>query len=640
MRYRLTSTDASHVFELFGSAPLVVGRAPTSDFAIIDPTISRRHAELQVDDAGDVEVRDLGSSNGTFVNGTRVESAKLATGDLVTFGKVAFRLQQVTTPSPSLSRSTPTILRQLSLREPNAAIAAVDKSQQKLAKLLEVSKGLGKAADIDGLLEKIVEYAYQILDVDRVAILLADESGELTPKIARDKRGADSTRAVPQSIARTAVSNKVAILSDNAGEDTRFGGPSIVMQQVRSTICCPLVGSEEKVLGVLYVDNVTTAHRFSDDDLEFCVGFAGIAAVAIENGQFAQRIQRELIARNNFERFFAPQLAKRIAESADSVKLGGEKRNVAVLFSDIRGFTPLSETMSPEEIAHLLTEYFTQMVECVFRHDGTLDKFMGDAVMAQWGAPIGGADDADKAMRAAIEMMHALDDLNVRWQTEGRPPLQIGIGLNYGEAFAGNIGSERRLEFTVIGDTVNTAHRLCSAAGRGEILLTDEMRRALLTPPALAECPPMELRGKSQPCPVFRVVLYLWLATTSLWTSCFSAWRAPRSWRARPSPPSSKICCATVRSTRMAPVIRARADSLVAGSPMPYRCRQASPSSSATAGTAERWRRCDEICSFRPPARRTSFARRSGFAPPASRRRRFSPMWSIALAHCCAAPTW
>src|SRR5262249_23277827 len=156
-----------------------------------------------------------------------------------------------------------------------------------------VSKGLGRATDIDSLLDKIVRYAYQILDVDRVAILLADEDGELRPKIARDKRGGDSARAVPQSIARTALNDKVAILSDNAGEDTRFGGQSILMQQIRSAICVPLIGAEEKALGILYVDNVTATHRFSDDDFEFCIAFAGIAAVAIENSEYALRIQRE-----------------------------------------------------------------------------------------------------------------------------------------------------------------------------------------------------------------------------------------------------------------------------------------------------------------------------------------------------------
>ena len=150
-----------------------------------------------------------------------------------------------------------------------------------------------------------------------------------------------------------------------------------------------------------------------------------------------------------------------------------------MLFSDIRGFTALSETMRPDDMASLLTEYFTQMVDCVFRHDGTLDKFIGDAVMAQWGAPIGGPDDADKAMAAAIDMIHELDKLNAHWRAAGRPELQIGIGLNFGEAFAGNIGSERRLEFTVIGDTVNTASRLCDAAGPREILMSDDFRRAL-----------------------------------------------------------------------------------------------------------------------------------------------------------------
>jgi adenylate cyclase len=145
------------------------------------------------------------------------------------------------------------------------------------------------------------------------------------------------------------------------------------------------------------------------------------------------------------------------------------------------------------------------MVECVFRHGGTLDKFIGDAVMAQWGAPIGSPDDPDQAMAAAIEMMVELQKLNVKWAEQGRPALQIGIGLNYGEAFAGNIGSERRLEFTVIGDTVNTASRLCGKAEAAEILISDEMRKMLTSPPPLAECPPMKLKNKSQPVKVYRV---------------------------------------------------------------------------------------------------------------------------------------
>src|SRR5512146_2999970 len=504
MAYRLTSTDASYSFELRDHASLIVGRAPASDIPVIDPTISRRHAEIALDEGGHaIVVRDLGSSNGTFVNGTRVESAPLAPGDIVAFGKVSFRIQETephgaTNGAAAEPQPGATIVRPISVSDTSShRLAAVDKNRQKLATLLEVSKGLGKAADIDSLLDKIVEYAYQVLEDDR---------GELIPKIARDRRGDDATRTVPRSIARTALKDKVAILTDNAGEDSRFGGNSIVMQRVRSAICVPLIGSEDRALGVLYVDHVTSSSQFSEDDFEFCIAFAGIAAVAIENGQFAQRIQRELLTRSNFERFFAPQLAKRIAESSETLKLGGEKRPIAVLFSDIRGFTALAESMRPDDMASLLTEYFTAMVECVFRHDGTLDKFMGDSIMAEWGAPIGGDSDADHAMAAAVDMMRELDELNVSWRAAGKPELHIGIGLNYGEAFAGTIGSERRLEFTVIGDTVNTAHRLCSAAEAGEILITDDFRRALREPPALVECPPMVLKNKANPVSVYRVV--------------------------------------------------------------------------------------------------------------------------------------
>ncbi|MDB4908672.1 MAG: adenylyl cyclase class-3/4/guanylyl cyclase [Gemmatimonadetes bacterium] len=528
MRYKLIAADNVTHFDLRTGAPLVVGRAPTSDIPVFDPTISRRHAEVVVNDEG-VHVRDLGSSNGTFLNGAKIETASLALGDNITFGKVAFtlgRIMETPAPQPVVEKAQDappgaTIVRSVPIvpggtvvgmraatpgaaGAGGAAAAQPDLTQQKLSILLEVSKGLGRAVDTDSMLEKIVEYAYQILDVDRVAILLMDEAGELQPKIGRDKRGTDQPRAVPQSIARVAVQDKVAILSDNAGEDQRFGGASILMQQIRSAVCAPLVASEDRVLGVIYVDNIST-HRFKEDDLEFVVAFAGIAAVAIENSQFAERIRKELLARSNFERYFTPQLAARIASSAEGTKLGGDKRPVAVLFSDIRGFTALSETMLPDEMASILNQYFSEMVDCVFRNNGTLDKFIGDAVMAQWGAPIHTPEDADSAMQAAIEMMHELDKLNARWKAEGHPELQIGIGLNYGEAFAGNIGSERRLEYTVIGDTVNTASRLCGAADGGEILLSEDMKRVLTKVPELDECPPMELKGKSQPVPVYRV---------------------------------------------------------------------------------------------------------------------------------------
>ncbi|HEY7861840.1 MAG TPA: adenylate/guanylate cyclase domain-containing protein, partial [Gemmatimonadaceae bacterium] len=471
-----------------------------------------------------------------FVNGVRVESASVSIGDELTFGKVPFRLTAVEAPpapppglvDESTRSATPladaTVLRQrafnsadghlssvfraanLAEARGHAALDGAARTEKKLALLLEVSKGLSRAVDVNALLDKITELVFQILDVDRVAIELIDASGARVPTIARDRQGPVTGKAVPQSIARMVVDEKVAVLSDNAPEDQRFGGQSILMQSVRSAMCAPLIGTEDVVQGVLYVDNITTTHRFGDEDLEFLTAFSNIAAVALENSRFAERIRHETIVRGNFERFFAPRLAAQIAGSAHTLKLGGDKSTVAVLFSDIRGFTALSESMTPDEVASLLSEYFSVMVEIVFRHGGTLDKFIGDAVMAQWGAPISASDDADRAMDAALDMMRELETLNERWTTERRPRLGIGIGLSFGESFAGYIGSERRLEYTVIGDVVNVANRLCSEAGSGEILITDALRQALSDPPPMRERGTMELKGKSQGTPVYSVI--------------------------------------------------------------------------------------------------------------------------------------
>jgi adenylate cyclase len=531
MPFSLLSADGQSRHDVRDGAPMLVGRAPTCDVPVFDPTVSRRHAELSLV-AGGVKVQDLGSANGTFVNGDKITERTAKHGDVVTFGKVVFKLQDSAPPRPVMAGAPAgaTIVRSIKggstsfgipvaelealKQQPGTgeqtaeAVNAIKRVQDKLTTLLVVSQQLGKVTDLKQLFGEIVKKAQETLNVDRVAIMLVDDQGNLVTQKAEDKRGVDQERAVPQSIARQAAQNKEAILTDNAGEDTRFAqGASIMMQQVRSAICVPFVKSNDEVIGVLYLDNVSASHRFTEDDLSYCIAFASIVGTAIEREQFMQQIQRELVVRNNFQRYFAPALAERIASAGGGVTLGGEKRRIAVLFSDIRGFTALSETMNPDDMANLLTEYFTEMVECVFDKGGTLDKFIGDAVMAQWGAPLGDPRDPDHAMDAAIKMIRELDTLNGRWRAAGKPELQIGIGLNVGEAFAGNIGSERRMEYTVIGDTVNTASRLCSAAGPREILISDEFRRALTTPPKLTEMPPMELKGKSQPVPVYRVVL-------------------------------------------------------------------------------------------------------------------------------------
>ncbi len=536
MTLKLVSFTGDQDFELTAGQTYVVGRAVTSDIPIFDPTISRRHAELAVSSTG-VFLKDLGSSNGTFINGERVTEGTVEPGNSVTFGKVVFQLKspdmgsgRLITTGQNLPHPGGTIVKQVAMSGGVPAVivgdvaaaaagkeagagqlkvagaSTAERNARKLALLLDVSQKLSGELDLDKLLGRVVETTFDIMGVDRVSVLLSTDSGELVPRVSKSRLGDGSSQHVPRSIARKAVEERVAILTDNAVADDRFkGGQSILLQSVRSAMCIPLMASAEQVLGILYVDNLTATNSFNDEDLQFLIAFGGLAAIAIKNSRFADQIQRQAMVRSNFERYFAPNVAAEIAQQQGAVKLGGDKRPVTILFSDIRGFTSMSEHMNPDAIASLLSDYFTEMVDIIFANGGTLDKFIGDAIMALWGAPIPHADDPDRAVQAAIAMQRAITSLNEEWTGAGRPSIGVGIGINYGETFAGNIGSHLRLEYTVIGDAVNVASRLCSNAKAGEILISDPLYKMLKQKPPVESRDPLSVKNRAQAVPVWRV---------------------------------------------------------------------------------------------------------------------------------------
>ena len=213
----------------------------------------------------------------------------------------------------------------------------------------------------------------------------------------------------------------------------------------------------------------------------------------------------EAVVNERLRRFFSPEIATRIATEPEIVVRAAECR-VTVLISDISGFTSLASRMPPQQVVDLLNGYFPRMVDIIFRHGGTLEKFVGDAVLAVWGAPVGRPDDADRAVAAAVEMQAAVFALNERRIAAGEAPLGVHIGIATGPAAAGYIGTDSYIQYAVIGDTTNVASRICSGAGRDEILVGEETR-AQLSPGrfALEPAPPISAKGKDEPVPVYRV---------------------------------------------------------------------------------------------------------------------------------------
>jgi adenylate cyclase len=351
-----------------------------------------------------------------------------------------------------------------------------------------------------------------------VVALLADES--LDGKIldyslypiavrARDKNFENLTEklTLSRTITQKVMREKVAVLSQDARSDEQFqGSESIVSQGVRSTICAPLI-TESHVHGVVYADRLDPFASFTTDDLELITAVAAQTAVTVEMIKAHKRLAKEEVARANYSRFMPEYVVKQLLEKPDSFKLGGTNQKITVLFADIRGFTTLaeSEKENPEKIVSLLNRYFSLMTEIIFAHGGTLDKYIGDGLMALFGAPNATADDAKNALKAAVEMQKNLVNLNSELLAEGFQQIGIGIGLHTGEATIGYFGSEKRSEYTAIGDTVNLASRLESNAKAEQILISEITAKECkgLFPFTLRE--PLTVKNRTQPVSLFEV---------------------------------------------------------------------------------------------------------------------------------------
>jgi len=222
----------------------------------------------------------------------------------------------------------------------------------------------------------------------------------------------------------------------------------------------------------------------------------------------ASRHEREKRAiREAFQNYFSPQIMQAILRDPERLKLGGQRREVTILFSDIRSFTSLTETLNPQQLTHLLQEYFEAMTEAVFAEDGIVDKYIGDAIMAFWGAPIEQPDQADRAVRAALDMITRLKALQQKWQAEGLPVLDIGIGINLGIATVGNFGSSKRYDYTLVGDAVNAASRIESLNKEyaSRILISDSTKNQLTVPVPTRDLGPVQIRGKEQTIRLYQV---------------------------------------------------------------------------------------------------------------------------------------
>ena len=532
----LYETDGRpQVFNL-AKAEASIGRSNENDIVLNDFSVSRRHAVLRRE--GDAWViYDNQSTNGVKINDRPVPRSPVVDGDRAGIGTFVLRFREektATVQTPAAKRSldsTSTCIRPIAefnrdfgleksdeVEPPEStdhrkrAVLDVAYKNKVFEILVQVAKTLISADDVETVLDKVMDLIFEYLPVDR-GFLLLEESGALQLRVTRMKSGTrqttDGTAPYSRTIVDMVLNQKVAVLTSDAQADERFeAGMSIRMQQIRSAMCAPL-WNRDSVIGVIHVDSPIHVGTFTEKDLDLLTALANFAAVAIERARLHERVADEKRIRGRLERYHSPQVIEEII--ADATATGSFKsaktKTVTILFADLVGFTSWSEKMGPEELSALLTKFFTLSSDAVFSQDGTIDKFIGDAVMAFFGAPIDQPDHAARAITAALKMRQGVADWNAERAARGEPEIQVRIALNTGEAIVGEIGSERRVDYTVLGNAVNVAARMEEfVAGPGEICIgpaTYEATRSLFR---VAQMGHFSLKGLSTQVPMYKVI--------------------------------------------------------------------------------------------------------------------------------------
>ncbi len=477
----------------FSSGELILGRAPDCQVVLKDFGISRQHAKL-IADPGGVRIMDLGSKNGTKINGNLVTQAPLREGDKFSLGsleilfgktaeaKVAFDDEPIEA-SGTIVRSVGDLSKLLAVEskpkpgQSASAASEIARANQILKVLTRVAETLVASRPVEEVLQQVMDIVFESIPAERGFLMLAGEDKDastLTAKVTkyRQKSHDRGKITISKTIAQRVLSDRVAILTSDALADARFNsGDSIRINQIRSAMVAPLWNREE-VIGIIHLDTSALTHAFTENDLDLLSALANFAAVAIERSRLNEKIAMEEKKRERLGRFLSPQVASRIIATNDSqgFELGEpEVRDVTVLFADIVGFTSLSEKLTPTAIGLILNDYLSRMTDAIFLYEGTLDKYIGDAIMAVFGAPLDMPDHAVRAVKTAIEMRDRLAEFNA--ERKNGPLLQIRIGINSGKAVAGEIGSVNKREYTVLGDTVNTASRLESSVAKPGLIV-------------------------------------------------------------------------------------------------------------------------------------------------------------------------
>ena len=464
-----------------------LGRSSKNDIVITDVSASRHHAEI-IYEAGTnvVTLQDLNSTNGTFVNRSRLSGDyRLGTNDIIRIGTVLLTLNFY---SPGMTE-----VRSGSLgTRPLTRDLLVESFDQHAALMYEVASQLNTVLDIDMALSKLTQLVQKSMGTDKCEIILANQFHKL------------QEFEFPVSIARAAIEQKTTIsIPDLVEYPDQKIRESAMLRQIRSALCVPILANE-KIIALLYMYKTNPETRpFEQQDVKLAVAISHLASLTIQRVLLLERVREEQKTRVLLQRFLsASEVEYLLHDYLQTGQLPGLKvQKVTVLFADIEDSTRLAEELGVEKFGAILTQYYQDITEIVFEHGGLVNKYLGDGVMAVFGMTSNDKNPEIQSVRAGLAMLKKIAS-----RSEDGDAYQIGIGVNTGMTMAGYIGTQEHVELTVIGDSVNIASRLETLARPDKLLIGPATRAGLSGEFETVRIGETNIRGRSDPIQVYQVL--------------------------------------------------------------------------------------------------------------------------------------
>ena len=516
-----------------------LGRADENDVVLTGDKVSRRHARIRVDGL-QVLLEDLGSRNGTQLNGESIGGeVTLKSGDTFAVGENSLLLKQpeesevartemvsdqmVNKLSAQASEMAGQVLMSrdlaansflssfdeaisMSVEELETQSEGTGEERQSLMLLYKVVDKLGRAPNLDAFLQEMLDLVMELAKATTGVILLKNTKGTFSPVVVRHSEALGKGEIpISDAVVAEVVQKKVALCVADVRDDARFANrESVIMYGVNQVLCTPMM-HDGAIIGLIYLNRLPGMERNLEKLLDLLTSIAQLAASGAQQARLKAKVQSEEKLRRTLERFHAPDVVERVIK--DLARTGGngavEERTATVVFAEICGFNGLVERLPAARVVEVLNDFYRRMARVIFSFGGTVDKFVGDSVIAIFGAPYSRPDDASRAVRASLAMRRDFHEMVTQRKPEERCGIRLGAAT--GRIIAGIVGSDARLDYTALGEAVSLAAALEASALPGQVVVDQATLEGIDKRFNVSPVGTRTVKGRPQPVEVFEI---------------------------------------------------------------------------------------------------------------------------------------